>query len=133
MALRKSTRTAAPRTSGQTPPEPTQELTRNPETERRIDEFIKNNPRQFAYYNSLTKERLVRAAILKDIEARDRAERTRSAILRKLNSDPEMKESVEAFVHNLPEEEKRAVRENTVSRAVRTQVHQAGQKPGGGA
>jgi hypothetical protein len=100
MALRKSTQArslAAPVTEL---PAKNTELKINPENDKKIDEFIKSNPKQFEYYNSLPKQRLVRVAILKDIQARDRTERTRSAILRKLDADPEMKESVQNLLRN---------------------------------
>src|SRR5438067_11464574 len=113
MALRRSAKADEPQTSE------AQELKVNPEIDKKIDQFIKNNPKQFDYYNGLPKERLVRVAILKDVQAQERNERTRSAILRKLDADPEMKKSVETLVRNLPEEKKRTAMANIASRSFR--------------
>ena len=130
MALRKTTQATAPGATVTEPPADDTQL--NPEIDKKIDEFIKNNPKQFEYYNSLPKQRLVRVAILKDIQARDRTERTRSAILRKLDADPEMKQSVETLVRNLPEETKRKAMANIASRSFRMQARLAKPKVGGG-
>ena len=73
-------------------------------------------------------------AILKDIQAQERGERTRSTILRKLDSDPEMKKSVETLVRDIPEDQKRAAMANIASRTFRMRARRARQKPaeGGG-
>jgi hypothetical protein len=131
MALRKTTQTAAAPAVEQSNADDTQELKVNPEIDKKIDEFIKNNPAQFDYYSSLPRERLVRVAILKDIQGRERSERTKNAILRKLEADPEMKKSVETLVRNLPEDRKRTAMANIASRTFRMQARSAQQKPGG--
>lgn len=125
MALRKSSKVNETTADDQQPKI-------NPEIDKKIDAFIQENPKQFDYYNALPKERLVRVAILKDIQAQERTERTRSAILRKLDSDPEMKKSVETLVKNLPDDKKRTAMANIASRTFRMQGRSAKQKPGGG-
>ena len=129
MALRKSSRVNEP-----TPEENSQEFKNNPEIDQKIDAFIRKNQKQFDYYKSLPKERLVRVLILKDIQARERGERARSTILRKLDSDPEMKKSVETLVRDLPEDRKRAAMANIASRTLRMKARRARQTPaeGGG-
>ena len=131
MALRKTTQATAPAATAAESSSDDNQLKINPEIDKKIDEFIKNNPKQFEYYNSLPKQRLIRVAILKDIQARDRTERTRSAILRKLDADPEMKQSVETLVCNLPEETKRKAMANIASRSFRMQARLAKPKVGG--
>ncbi len=124
MAPRKSSRSKK-----STPQESSQELKANPEIDQKVDAFIRKNPKRFDHHNSLPKERLVRAAILKDIQAQERSERTRSAILRKLDSDPEMKQSVETRVRNLPEDQKRDAMANIASRTFRKKARRARPKP----
>lgn len=128
MALRKN---AQPAEQSQAKDSQVQQLKVNPEIDQKIDEFIQNNPKQFEYYNTLPKDRLVRVVILKDIQAQERTERTKSAILRKLDSDPEMKKSVEALVKNLPEEKKRSAMVSIAARTFRMQSQSAQQKTGG--
>lgn len=101
MALRKSRGPTATSASERTQPRESQKFATSPENEKRIDDFIRNNPKRFDYYNSLPKERLVRAAMLKDLEAQERAKRTRSAILRKLDADPEIEKSLKVNARHL--------------------------------
>jgi hypothetical protein len=124
MAVRKSSGVKKSATQ-----ENSQAFNTSPEIDQKIDEFIRKYPKQFDYYDSLPKEYLVRAAILKEIRAQRRSERTRSAILLKVNSDPEMKKSIETLVQKLPEEIKRTAMASVASRTSRKRARR---KPAGG-
>ena len=96
-----------------------------PEIDQKIDDFIRKNPKQFQYYNRLAKEHLARLAILKDIQELERSKRTRGVILRKLDSDPEKKKSVETLVRKLPEDVKRNALANIASRTFRRRARRS--------
>lgn len=78
----------------------------NPQVNARIDEFIKSNPKQWSYIQSLPRERLERSLILNEIQKQDRVEKMRAGVLRKLDANPEMKQSIEAMVKYMPAEQR---------------------------
>jgi len=75
----------------------------NPQVNAKIDDYIKNNPKFWDYVQSMSPERMGRALVLGQIQKQDRAEKMRAGILRKLEDNPEMKQSIQAMVKNMPE------------------------------
>ena len=89
----------------------------NPQVNARIDEFIKNNPKQWDYIQSMPPERMARALVLNEVQKLDRREKMREGVLTKLDQNPEMKEHIQGLVKHLPEDQRE---DATVSIAART-------------
>ena len=89
----------------------------NPQVNARIDEFIKNNPKQWDYIQSMPPERMARALVLNEVQKLDRREKMREGVLSKLDQNPEMKEHIQGLVKHLPEDQRE---DATVSIAART-------------
>ena len=77
----------------------------NPEINQKIDEFIAKNPKLFEYYNSMPKDRLVRTAMLQQMNQQERKLRFENAVQRKLDQNPELKQAYQTIVKNLPEDQ----------------------------
>ena len=78
----------------------------NPQVNAKIDEYIKNNPKFWDYVQSMTPERMSRALVLTEIQKEDRTQKMEKSILRKLDENPEMKQSIQNMVKNMPEEQR---------------------------
>lgn len=125
-----------PKTDSETAPpassQQQQPFKENPQVNARIDEFIKNNPKQWSYIQSLPRERLERSLILTEIQKQDRAEKMRAGVLRKLDANPEMKQSIEAMVKNMPAEQREramvSIARQTMRATAPRQVQTAGAK-----
>lgn len=78
----------------------------NPQVNARIDEHIKANPKFWNYVQAMPPERMARALVLGEIQKQDRTEKMCAGILRKLDENPEMKQSIQNMVKNMPEEQR---------------------------
>ncbi|RRJ96401.1 hypothetical protein Ga0100231_021210 [Opitutaceae bacterium TAV4] len=78
-------------------------LRRNPEVDAKIDQFIRENPKVHEYYMGLSKEDLVRKAMLVKMQRNEVAERRNQAIAAWIEEHPEIKAKVEERVRNVPE------------------------------
>ena len=78
----------------------------NPQVNAKIDEYIKNNPKFWDYVQSMTPERMSRALVLTEIQKEDRTQKMEKSILRKLDENPEMKQSIQNMVKNMPEDQR---------------------------
>ena len=82
------------------------EFKENPQVNAKIDDYIKNNPKYWDYVQSMTPERMARALVLTEIQKEDRTQKMEKSILRKLDENPEMKQSIQNMVKNMPEEQR---------------------------
>ena len=78
----------------------------NPQVNAKIDEYIKNNPKQWDFIQSMPPERMARALVLTEIQKEDRTQKMEKSIMRKLDENPEMKQSIQNMVKNMPEEQR---------------------------
>ena len=76
----------------------------NPAVNAKINDYIKANPEFWEHDQSLPPERLARALVLVEMQKDERVEKLRAGVLRKLEENPEMKESIQRMVKNLPVE-----------------------------
>ena len=76
----------------------------NPAVNAKIDEYIKTNPKFWEHVQSLPPERLARTLVLVEMQKDERVEKMRAGVLRKLEENPEMKESIQRMVKNMPVE-----------------------------
>ena len=68
----------------------------------KIDAYIKDNPKEWAYIQGMPRDRLERSLVLQNVQREERKEKMRAGILRKLDENPELKEAYRTLVKNLP-------------------------------
>jgi hypothetical protein len=81
----------------------------NPEVEARIDAHIKENPKHWAYLQSMPRERLERTVVLNEVRQLERQQRMREGVMNRINTNPELKQAYEILVKNVPEEQREEV------------------------
>ena len=91
----------------------------NPEINAKIDDYIKQNPKHWAYIHSMPAERMARALVLNEVQRRDRTQNMRKGILRKLEQDPELKQAYQTLVKNLPEDQREQAMVTIAARTMR--------------
>jgi len=70
----------------------------NPEVEAKIDAHIKENPKHWAYLQSMPRDRLERTVVLNEVRQLERQERMRDGMMKKINANPELKQAYEILV-----------------------------------
>jgi hypothetical protein len=81
----------------------------NPEVEAKIDSHIKENPKHWAYLQSMPRDRLERTVVLNEVRQLERQQRMREGIMKKINGSPELKQAYETLVKNVPEDQREEV------------------------
>jgi rubrerythrin len=81
----------------------------NPEVEAKIEAHIKENPKNWAYLQSMPRERLERTVVLNEVRQLERQHRMREGIMNKINASPELKQAYETLVKNVPDEQREEV------------------------
>ena len=79
-----------------------QKFRENPEVNAKIDSYIQQNPREWAYIQNMPRERLERSIVLQAVQKVERQEKMRAGILKRLDENPELKEAYRNLVKNLP-------------------------------
>ena len=125
MALKKSN---SPQSGETNTAEP--QFKENPQVNARIDEFIKNNPKQWDYIQSMPPERMARALVLNEVQKQDRTEKMRAGVLSKLDQNPEMKEHIQGLVKHLPEDQREDATVSIAARTMRVLKPKETQAPG---
>ena len=108
----------------------------NPEVEAKIDAHIKENPKHWAYLQSMPRDRLERTVVLNEVRQLERQQRMREGLMKKINASPELKQAYELLVKNVPEDQREEVMsqiarqtQRAVSRS-QTQLQTKGQAVG---
>lgn len=81
----------------------------NPEIESRIDAYIKENPKHWAYLQAMPRERLERSVVLNEVRQIERQQRMRNGLMTRINADPKLKQAYEILVKDVPEEQREEV------------------------
>ncbi|GAA5143732.1 hypothetical protein GCM10023213_32280 [Prosthecobacter algae] len=77
----------------------------NAEVNAKIDAYIQQNPKYWQYVQSMPRERMERAMVLTKVQQQERQQKLDQGVLRKIEGDPELKQSLQALVKDLPEEQ----------------------------
>jgi hypothetical protein len=96
-----STKTKTPPNGSATAPEQTYRT--NPEVEAKIDAYIKENPKHWAYLQQMPRDRLERTVVLSEVRQLDRQQRIRDGLMKEINNNPEMKQAYETLLKGVPE------------------------------
>ncbi len=118
-----STRTKTPPTGGSNGApaaanEP-REYRSNPEVDAKIDAYIKENPKYWAYVQALPRERLERSLVLVEVQKLDRQQRIREGIMKEIGRNPELKQAYETLLKGVPENLRDTVMAQVASQAKR--------------
>jgi hypothetical protein len=102
----------------------------NPKVNAKIDDWIKNNPKHWAYIEAMPTDRMKRSLALHEVQKDERMEKLDKGLLRKVNENPETKQALETLVKHLPEGQReeamlRLARQNMRTTARLTQPKQA--------
>ncbi len=116
--------------AGETTTATTQQFRDNPQVNAKIDNYIKENPKHWAYVQSMPRDRLERALVLQEVQKNDRVEKMRAGIKRKLDQDPELKQAYSNLVKNLPEDQREQAMISIAARTMRDIVPREAQKAG---
>jgi hypothetical protein len=81
----------------------------NPEVETKIDAHIKENPKHWAYLQSMPRDRLERTVVLNEVRQLERQQRMREGLMKKINASPELKQAYETLVKNVPDDQREEV------------------------
>jgi hypothetical protein len=81
----------------------------NPEVEAKIDTYIKENPKHWAYVQGMPRDRLERTVALNEVRQIERQQRMRDGLMQRINSNPKLKEAYETLVKDVPEEQREEV------------------------
>ena len=92
----------------------------NPEVDAKIDAYIRENGKFWAYVQGLSKERLERMVVLHEVQKIDRQQRMRDGIMNQINHNPELKQAYDILVKNVPEEQRENVMLQIANQARRT-------------
>ena len=78
----------------------------NPEVEAKIDAYIKDNPKHWAYVQGMPRDRLERTVALNEVRQIERQQRMREGLMQRINSNPKLKEAYETLVKDVPEDQR---------------------------
>lgn len=105
----KTKSSAPPSASGNAAPTDTPTFRNNPEVDAKIDTYINNNPKYWAYVQGMPRDRLERTVVLNEVRELDRQQRIREGVLKQINQNPDLKRAYDVLVKDLPEDQKEGV------------------------
>jgi hypothetical protein len=105
----KAKSTAPPSASGDAAPTDPPAFRNNPEVDAKIDTYIKDNPKYWAYVQAMPRDRLERTVVLNEVRELDRQQRIREGVLKKISQNPDMKRAYDLLVKDLPEDQREGV------------------------
>src|SRR5436190_2156729 len=100
---------APPSASGHAAPADQPTFRTNPAVDAKIDAYIKDNPKYWAYVQAMPRERLERTVVLNEVRELDRQQRMREGLMKRIDSNPALKNAYETLVKDLPEDQKEGV------------------------
>ena len=99
----------------------------NPEADAKIDTYIKDNPKYWAYVQAMPRDRIERTVVLNEVREIDRQQRMREGVMNQINRNPEMKRAYDLLVKDLPEDQKEGVIAQIARQARRAVARSQGQ------
>jgi len=95
--------------AGANAPQETPTYRINPEVEAKIDAYIKDNPKHWVYLQGMPRDRLERSVVLNEVRQVERQQRMRDGLMKRINSDPKLKQAYDTLVKDVPEEQREEV------------------------
>ena len=81
----------------------------NPEVDAKIDAYIKENPKYWAYVQAMPRERLERTVVLNEVRQLDRQQRMREGVMKHITRNPELRKAYDILVKDIPEDQREGV------------------------
>ena len=100
----------------------------NPEVDAKIDAYIKDNPKYWAYVQAMPRDRIERTVVLNEVREIDRQQRMREGVMKQINRNPEMKQAYDLLVKDLPEDQREGVITQIARQARRAVARSQGQR-----
>jgi hypothetical protein len=100
----------------------------NPEVEAKIDAYIKENPKHWAYLQGMPRDRLERTVVLNEVRQVERQQRMREGMMNRINADPKLKLAYETLVRDVPEDQREEVMAQMARQKQRVVARSQGQQ-----
>lgn len=100
---------APPSAGGNAAPTDQPTFRSNPEVDAKIDAYIKENPKYWAYVQAMPRERLERTVVLNEVRELDRQQRMREGLMKRITANPALKTAYDTLVKDLPDDQKESV------------------------
>ena len=104
--MNRSKSSAQSSASGNAAPSDQPTYRQNPDVDAKIDAYVRENPKYWAYIQGMPRERLERTLVLNEVREFDRQQRMKEGILKQINQNPALKQAYETLVKDLPEEQR---------------------------
>ena len=82
------------------------EFRENPRVNAQIDDYIKQNPKRWAFIKSMSRERLERAHVWQQIRFSERQQRLTNGLLRRIDENPSLKSAYDNLLQHSPEDQR---------------------------
>ena len=125
--MNKPKSSAPPSAGGSAAPADQPTFRSNPEVDAKIDAYIKDNPKYWAYIQAMPRDRLERTVVLNEVREIDRQQRMREGVMKQINLNPEMKRAYDLLVKDLPEDQREGVIAQIARQARRAVARSQGQ------
>jgi hypothetical protein len=105
----------------------------NPEVDAKIDAYVKENPKDWAYIQAMPRDRLERSLVLNEVQKLDRQQRIRDGVMKEIERNPELKQAYETLLKGVPENMRDSVMAQVATQAKRviSRSQREGQSEGG--
>jgi len=100
----------------------------NPEVDAKIDAYIKDNLKYWNYVQAMPRERLERTVVLNEVRELDRQQRMREGLMKRINTNPALKNAYDTLVKDLPDDQKESVIAQIARSARRAVARSQGQQ-----
>ena len=107
--MNKPKTSAPPDAGGSAAPTDQPTFRSNPEVDAKIDAYLKDNPKYWAYVQAMPRERLERTVVLNEVRELDRQQRMREGLMKRISTNPSLKNAYDTLVKDLPEDQKESV------------------------
>ena len=78
----------------------------NPETEGKINDWIKANPKNWEYIQAMPRDRLERTVVLNEVRQLDRRQYVDTGVLQNIKNNPDLKAAYDVLLKDVPEEKR---------------------------
>ena len=114
--------------SGASAPQEPPTLRNIPEVDAKIDAYIQENPKYLGFLQSIPRDRLERMVVLNEVRELDRQHRMQNGVMRRINTDPKLKQAYETLVKDVPEEQREEVMSQIARQTQRAVSRSQGQR-----
>jgi hypothetical protein len=86
------------------------EFRENPRVNAQIDDYIKQNPKRWAFIKSMSRERVERALVWEKVRSNEQRQKLNRGLFRKVEDNPAFKRDCEAILKHYPEDQRERVK-----------------------